>query len=289
MYNNPYNGGNAQSQNQSNQYNDKLEPIFNFGVPANHLLTFGLVHRIVGSDMAEKDYKDKYFFFVTLAPGIGQGSNRSYDFQNGKITQKFSTREISGLAMILKQCALGNISVLPYSKFSQSQGMTKNLAIWMGQKQNQSQSQQMERQICITINAQQKHTIFFTPAEAYSLGEKLEFLFRKTMELEFEESLKSPKPQFNQQNSNQFQNNPSPQFVPSAPQQQGFSPNINPQPSQGFNAPQGNVNNNQFQPQPQQGDNFANSNLNPNQPNFSNPNEQKTQTANQFTSMLNNM
>ena len=174
-------------------YNDKLEPVFNTGFAFNHLITIGLIHRIPTGNLNQRDYKDKYFFFVTVAPGEGQGSDRTYNF-NSKIPLKYSCREISALAFALKQCAIGNDhNALPYSKFARSQGQQKTVSVWTSTKMQQiGQEQKQVRQINLTFKAANSYSIQLSPSDAFSIGEVLETMFKRGMELEMEYQRHNP-------------------------------------------------------------------------------------------------
>ena len=182
---------------QQRMYTDKIHNIFNRGFAANHLITVGLIFREVIKDLNQKpDLKDRYFFFVSLAPGIGDGANRTYSWEkHHKITMKFSIREIGALGFILKQCSIGNENnVLPYVKFSKSEGQSKSCSIWMGTKvQTINQQQVNSKQIFMAFsNGNEKHISALTAAEAYSMGEELDMAFKKGFELEVEYQKANP-------------------------------------------------------------------------------------------------
>lgn len=173
-------------------YNDKIDPIFNTGFAFNNLMTVGYVKR-TSLDINKKDYKDRHFFFISMIAGVGQGQNRTYDFSK-RVSMKFSMREISSLAFILKQCAIGNHdNVLPYMKFSSD---SKNCSIWIETEPKTFNNRQVIlKKICIAINSRStdRLTIALSPAEAYGIGETFEFLFNEAMKAELEIQQAEPK------------------------------------------------------------------------------------------------
>jgi len=223
-YQPPVNNSRQQIPGQR-QYNDTLTPVCNFGFAFNHLLTVALVQRTPPPNLQKPDIKEKFFFFVTLAPGIGDNANRTYDFQNGKINQKFAIREIAGLSEILKQCAIGNdINVLPYTKFSRSNGGSKNLSVWISQKQQKiGNANNVIKCINLSVAADQiKHSITLNAEQALGMSKVLDKLFDKAMELELQSQQFTPPvqlntqpisfSQFNPQNTNTFNQNPLPVY-----------------------------------------------------------------------------
>jgi hypothetical protein len=217
--------------NQQQQYNETLTPICFTSFASNHLLQISIVQRTPTINLNKPDIKDKIFAFVTLAPGDGTGNNRTYNFQN-KITQKFNLREIEGLSFILRQLAIGNQSVLPYSKFTRSQQGQKMLSVWMSTKTQQLGQQQYNiRNINITIDASgAKSTLTLTVDQAYSLGSVLNEMFRHGLEREFK--LQEEQPSY-------VQNQASAQSLPfNQPQQQMVTAQNQPQQPVMQNQPQ---------------------------------------------------
>jgi len=218
---------------QQNQYSghhennfgtkDILEPVFNFTYSGNHALAFSLVKRIT-TVQQKIDYKDKLFFFITIAPGIVNGTDRTYDYKTGRITQKFSVKETLGLAKTIECCALGQDNlVLPYSKFTKSSNTSKTLSIWMGTKKTTVNNQQIDvRVINLSFfSGQLRHTLNISIADALGLSEYIMKICSKSIDLEFEfqnsgVSLKNPTLNQNTNQNNNFTMNPM------------GSPNINP-------------------------------------------------------------
>jgi hypothetical protein len=202
-------------------YNDQLVPIASFGFPANHLLNVGLMQRIPPPNLNYPDLKEKFFFFVTLAPGINeQGGGRTYDFKQGKTTLKFASREIAGLANILRQCGIGNdANVLPYTKFSKSGQNSKNVSVWISNKQSQQQGvTQITKQINLSVQGAAKNNISLSSGEALAMSDMLMKLFDKAIELEINQQImtpavsKTPQPPPQQQASQYQQQQPQQQF-----------------------------------------------------------------------------
>lgn len=175
------------------QYNETLTPLWNISFAANHLLQISLVQRVPAPNLNKPDLKEKIFGFVTLAPGDGSGSNRTYNFQN-KITQKFQLREIESLSFVLRQLAIGNQSVVPYTKFTRSQQGQKMLSVWVSSKLQQMGQQQINvKTINISIDAGGgKSTLNLTVDQAYGFGSYLNELFKCGVTKEFELQLQQP-------------------------------------------------------------------------------------------------
>jgi len=229
------------------QYNETLVPLWNITFAANHLLQVSLVQRVPPPNLNKPDIKEKVFGFVTLAPGDGAGNSRTYNFQN-KVTQKFQLREIESMSFILRQLAIGNQGVLPYTKFTRSQQGQKILSIWESSKLQQIGQQQINAKLInITIDAGgAKSTLNLTADQAYGFGSYLNELFKNGVSKEFELQLQQPGytkgggqtqslPSQGQQNGFQNQQGQQ-QFQQQQPQQQVVQTNAG-QPS-GFQPPQ---------------------------------------------------
>jgi len=154
----------------------------------NHLLTIQLMNQ-PAAPSAKTNFKAQYFYFLTLAPGAGQGSDRTYNF-TAKINMKFSIAEVFSLAFILQQVAAGNPRVLPYSKFSKSETGTKIVSIVENSKQTQNGN---ERIITMFISCNtQKYSLNLAPAEAYALAKQLDLSATEATKLEFARMSSSP-------------------------------------------------------------------------------------------------
>jgi len=210
--NNTFNNS-GQHQNSGHAENsfgtkDNLEPIFNFSYTGGHALAFSLVKRSVPPQFAKTDYKDKLFFFVTFAPGVGSGADRTYDYKNGRITQKFSVREVIGLAKTMEECCKGNdANVLPYAKMTKQSNVGKTLTLWMSTKQQTINNQNVNvRLVNMSIfSGQIRHTLNLSIADALGLSEYMSRLCQKAIDLEFDlqncgASIKNPTKNIQNQN-----------------------------------------------------------------------------------------
>ncbi len=167
---------NQQPQNQQQigrRYDDDTTTICSFSFTSSSLFSVSLVRRIP----FQPDPKERYFAFVTFAPGVGQGGDRTYDFKQ-RITQKVALRDMEMIAFSLKQAAVGNFNILPYKGFTNSgsgskcmyiQRNDKGEGLIMGMSQNKT-----------AIN------LVLNYAQAHSIGETVETLFHKGMDLEIE-------------------------------------------------------------------------------------------------------
>jgi len=226
-HNKPYNNSSSGHTENSFGTKDNLEPIFNFSYTGGHALAFSLVKRSVPPQFAKTDYKDKLFFFITFAPGVGSGADRTYDYKTGRITQKFSVREVIGLAETINQCCKGNDkNVLPYSKITKQGNISKTLTIWTSTKQQTINGQAVVVPLInLSIFAGQiRHTLNLSIADALGLSEYISKICQKAIDLEFEiqnsgVSIKNPTKPIQNQNYMNI-NQPNNQMVGNAPMMQ---------------------------------------------------------------------
>jgi hypothetical protein len=275
---------------QNQQYNETLTPLWNISFAANHLLQVSLVQRVPAPNLNKPDLKEKVFGFVTLAPGDGAGNSRTYNFQN-KVTQKFQLREIESLSFVLRQLAIGNQNVLPYTKFTRSQQGQKMLSVWVASKIQQMGQQQVNvKTINVTIDAGgAKSTLNMSPDQAYGFGSYLNELFKNGVSKEFD--LQSQQPGYvkgssgpaqslpTQQNQGGFQGQPN--QASGFQQQPTMQPNGFQQPFQGQQpqpVTQANVMQPNTQPQPAVQTNV----IQPNQSSVKQVNELKTEFQDMF-------
>ncbi|MBR4608029.1 MAG: hypothetical protein IKO41_17625 [Lachnospiraceae bacterium] len=165
-----------QQQNQQNRrYDDETTTICSFSFTSSSLVTVSLVRRMP----FQPDPKERYFAFLTFAPGVGQGGNRTYDFRQ-RITQKVALRDMAMIAFALKQAALGNFNVLPYKGYTNSGSGSKCMylqrnengdGLVLGMSQNKSS-------INIVLNYPQAHSIGQTIDTLYAKGMALEIDFQ---------------------------------------------------------------------------------------------------------------
>jgi len=165
-------------QNQQNQ----LETVQSLSYPGSNLLTFQLINELTPSIAGKTDLKPKHWYFLTLAPGAGNGAqNRTYNFQN-KVTIKFSIVEILSLAFTLNCAAIGNIaSVIGYNKFARS-SETKSVSVAISEKQGKYGTQ---RVITLFVNSSSnKYAFGMDCALASSIAKQLEWSAKHATDLE---------------------------------------------------------------------------------------------------------
>lgn len=173
------------------QYNEDLYKIAGFSFPNNNLLLIALMKRI--SKNSEKNDKENYIAFVTTVLGVGNGNNRTYDF-NQKIVQKFSLRELKSLVFAIKQLAKNDISILPYSKFTNSGEGSKTLYLKFHSRnqQNFNNNNNNNAQDAIILGAswnQLKINLNFNKYDAYGVADAIEQLYNLGMKLELNEQI----------------------------------------------------------------------------------------------------
>lgn len=188
---------------QNRQFNDILEPVCQFGFTFNHIFTVALIHRVAKIQSVKENLREKYMFFLTIAPGEGQANQRTYNFKN-KITLKYSIRETISFANVLLEVGRGNDSILPYRKFSRTQTESKNCGIWT--VFNKDQQGQQVKSINITFSSVQKYSIVLTPSDAIGIGEVIRTMTQKGLELEINHQMNSPK---GNSNSTNYQQSPT--------------------------------------------------------------------------------
>jgi hypothetical protein len=162
---------------------ENLDKVCGYSFPANHLLTFTLMHDLknIGS------VKSEYFLFVALAPGatIENENSRTYDFSK-IVNLKYSVHEIGGLSFALKQYAIGNGKHINYSKMSKSNNNFKTLVLRESEKEVSLKSGSLKVKYVnyqITSNSNTQ-SVSLTLDQAHALGEILDAMFRKAVELE---------------------------------------------------------------------------------------------------------
>lgn len=168
---------------------NSLEKVHNFSFPSNHLLTFQLMRDLEKS----QTLKQEYFFFVGLIAGVqGTDGGRTYDFESGNTNLKFSIQEIGGLSFALKQHAQGNGKHINYVKFSKSGTGQKTVSLEDNLKSmtDKNNNQRTQNQILFKVsNNGNVKAIALTLDQAYSIGEILDVLFKKALDLEFSRTL----------------------------------------------------------------------------------------------------
>jgi hypothetical protein len=113
------------------QYNNQLEPIFNWSFPSNNLINISLVREIRLNESWPQSSKTCHFFFINIVGGVKTTENsfgKTYDFKNQSYSIKYSIDEIFGLANALKYAAIGSLNNIfgGYAKFAKSNNNIKN-------------------------------------------------------------------------------------------------------------------------------------------------------------------
>lgn len=158
-----------------------LTRIMDRAFPSMHLLQISMM-----KDGSVEGYKPATFAFLTLAPGEQNQGARTYNFQR-KITLKYETREVAGLARTLLELGKGNMEVLPYTKFTASQGITKTVYI------QPSQSKDGKPQFIFGVTCgNDKHAIPMEKHHCLGFGEDLMYLYNLAMKEEYEYQIKNP-------------------------------------------------------------------------------------------------
>lgn len=228
------------------QYSESLTQIVTTNFPANHLINLSLMQRTPLAN--QRDLKEKFFFFFTLAPGEGEQANRTYNMKDRKISLKFSTREIAGFAETLYQCAIGNqFNVLPYTKFTKSEQGGKSVSIWITSKHQVISGNTVEvRSINVAVSHNKiKHNVSFTIADALGFSTVVRLIVEKAVNFEVNNFQKLP---FQQKQLDQPQ--PQQYNIPNGQNEQYNTPNGQ------YNTPNGQAGN-QIQHNINQQHNFA--------------------------------
>ncbi|HQF36483.1 MAG TPA: hypothetical protein PLL26_02470 [Candidatus Dojkabacteria bacterium] len=164
----------------------KLESIFSYSFPANHLLQFSIVKQ-----EAEQSYKKAFFCFITLAPGVqNQQGGRTFDFNN-RITMKVEAYQITELSHALRAFARGQEGTFGQfsiyvdsgkSQFGQGGG-GKSMTIQKTANQKQGNAPMVTFFFKSGTNQALGYSI--SPYRALAIADKLEFIGKKCDELEF--------------------------------------------------------------------------------------------------------
>jgi len=163
----------------------KLENIFSYSFPANHLLQVSIVKQA-----SEQSYKKEHFCFITLAPGVqNPQGGRSFDFNN-RITMKVDGHQVTSLAHAVRAYVNNQIeNIGPFSIYVDSSKSS------YGQHGQGGKSLMIQR----SVNKQNSPVIAFffktgnsqalaismTPPMALAAADIFEFIGRKCLELEF--------------------------------------------------------------------------------------------------------
>lgn len=165
----------------------KLENIFSYSFPANHLLQISIVKQD-----AEQSYKKAYFCFITLAPGVqNPQGGRSFDFNN-RITMKVEGHQITALAHAMRAYVRGQEAIVgPFSiyvdssKSQYSQGGGGGKSMMIQRTTNQKQNNSPALTFFFKVGQNQALGYSMTPSNALAAADICEFIGKKCLELEF--------------------------------------------------------------------------------------------------------
>jgi len=177
--------------------NGKLMTVAGTSLPSNHIININLMQQVenLTSPGPYLDTKPKFFFLYSLAPGVGNQQNRSYNFQDA-ISLKFSLQEMSGLVEVMREVAKANIYVLPFIKFSKSNGESKSVSIMHSTKENKFAPSGKEPVITImTVKGSQKNGLSVSPAQALGFCKMVDNLVNRGMNLEIDRQINAPRQQ----------------------------------------------------------------------------------------------
>jgi len=166
---------------------NKLENIFSYSFPANHLLQVSIVKQA-----SDQSYKKEHFCFITLAPGVqNQQGGRTFDFNN-RITMKVDGHQVIALAHAVRAYARNQVDVIgPFSIYVDSSKSS------FGQHGQGGKSLFIQRNVSQKQNNSPIITFFFKVGQAQSLGfsmsppmalaaaDVFEFIGKKCLELEY--------------------------------------------------------------------------------------------------------
>lgn len=140
--------------------------LYNFSYPSNHLLN------VIVLENTKRPEFEKYIAIVGLVPGeqVGNTStNRTY-VQAKRIQLKFSLQELLEFSFTLAQCAIGNSKVvLPYTKFSKSNDVSKSVSIIESMEADTRGTQRRSIGVIFSAN-DAKYGIKLSPSTAYGLA-----------------------------------------------------------------------------------------------------------------------
>lgn len=167
------------------QEQSKLENIFSYSFPANHLLQVSIVRQ-----QSEQSYKKEFFCFITLAPGVqSQQGGRSFDFNN-RITMKVDGHQVTAMAHAVRasvrgqEAMIGQFSIYvdtSKSAYGGQGGGGKSMMVRRGE------TQKKEPAITFFFKQGQGQALGFSmpPATALAAADIFEFIGRKCLELEY--------------------------------------------------------------------------------------------------------
>ncbi len=239
--------------------NSQLQNILNRSFPGANLLECSLV---CDTNVDLPFYKNKFFFFVSVTPGVqGQNGQRSFN-KDGRITLKAEVEKVIALAESIELWAkghgktFGNFSIFAdTSKSSYNNsgtGTIKSCFIseWTPNAKDGGQPDPTKRQVYVSFKSGQAQPIGcgYSPSDALAIAHIIKKMADKALDLEFNSRTNSvgpantppaqPRQTNNQQGGYQQQNQqqgppPNQQQGPPPNQQQGNgqNPNQNPPPN----------------------------------------------------------
>lgn len=177
----------AQSK-ATRQYDEDLYRQCGFSFPSNNLFLVSLMKSVPKKANYQKEI---YFGMVTFVLGVGDRNNRTYDFKQ-KIVQKFSLKDLMSLAFTLKQLAISNTSVLPYTKFTNSGSGSKSLYLqYKEQLSNNSSNNASSNVLLGAAHDNLKINIVLSKSDAYGIADIIERIYDNGIKLEIEHQIKS--------------------------------------------------------------------------------------------------
>jgi hypothetical protein len=169
----------------------KIRNVISKSYPGSSLLD---VQLIADEDPDLPFYKDKFFIFFSIAPGINDNGRRSYDTKN-KITMKIDLFKFSTLAKSIKFLAMSknkdDEKKYIYSIFTDNGKTTKILApaIYLPPKKKDSDNDPVELLLLFLKSDNNRVNFTIKKLEALTLAEELEEIakFGREKELQSKE------------------------------------------------------------------------------------------------------
>jgi hypothetical protein len=236
------------------QQQSQLQNIFSKSFPANNLIEISLVK---DNDPQLAFYKNRYFIFLSLTPGMKTDQGGRTFNKEGRITIKTEAEKLLALAHSMRAYARGQgQQVGQFAIFvDNSKSNFGNAGIktcFVSEYNQEQQGGGVKRNIVLSFKTGQNKPVgnFWSPVEAIAVADIIEFVGKKCLELEFDHRMQTPmgtggNNQGYQQNNTQNYQSPTPQ------NNQGGNQGYQQNPSQGggnqnFNPNQG------YQQNPQQ-------------------------------------
>lgn len=212
----------------------QLQNIFSKSFPANNLIEISLVK---DTNPELPFYKNKYFHFLSLTPGMKTDQGRRTFSKEGRITIKTEAEKLLALSHSMRAFARGQGQ--QFGQFAifvdNSKSNFGNAGIktcFVSEYNQEQQGGGTKRNIVLSFKTGQNKPVgnFWSPVEAMAVADVMEFIAKKCIELEFESRTNAPMGTTNTQNNTQNYQSPSPQQNPN---QGGGNQNYNT--NQGYN------------------------------------------------------